>query len=38
MVIKRDHKGVYLSVPFTHGKQSHISKKEEENDKTQSSK
>lgn len=22
--IKKDHKGLYFSIPFTHGKQSHI--------------
>lgn len=28
--IPKDHKGLYLSVPFTHGKQSQIIEEEEE--------
>ena len=35
MSIKRDHKGLLLGAPFTHGKQTNISKKEKlkENEK-----
>ena len=28
--IPKDHKGLYLSVPFLHGKQSHFTEEEEE--------
>jgi hypothetical protein len=31
--IPKDHKGLYLSDPFTHGKQSQLSKEEENEQK-----